>query len=71
MDPTLFIKRNMYFMNQYLFDDNYLIWNFGDDDKPTMKTLFSRYEEYALYQGMSRHILKPPDYLNYAKIYMI
>ena len=70
LDPTLFIKRNMYFMNQYLFDDNYLIWNFGDDDKPTMKTLFSRYEEYALYQGMSRHILKPPDYLNYAKIYI-
>ena len=22
------------------------------------------------YQGMNRHILKPPDYLNYARIYI-
>jgi hypothetical protein len=70
IDPTLFVKRNIFFMNQYLYDDDYLIWNFGDDDAPTQRTLFSRYEEYALYQGMNRHILKPPDYLNYARIYI-
>ena len=70
IDPTLFIKRNIFFMNQYLFDDNYLIWNFGEDAVPSVKTLFSRYEEYALYQGLDRYILEPPDYLNYARIYI-
>ena len=57
-------------MNQYLYDDNYLIWNFGDDAVPSVRTLFSRYEEYALHQGMDRYIKKPPDYLNYARIYI-
>ena len=70
IDPTLFIKRNIFFMNQYLYDDNYLIWNFGDDAVPSVRTLFSRYEEYALHQGMDRYIKKPPDYLNYARIYI-
>ena len=69
-DPTLFIKRNIFFMNQYLYDDDYLIWNFGDDVEPAKRTLFSRYEEYALYQGMDRLAEKPPDYMNYAKIYI-
>ena len=70
IDPTLFVKRNIFFMNQYLYNDDYLIWNFGEDDKPEQKTLFSRYEEYALYQGMNRYELKPPDYMNYARIYI-
>ena len=70
IDPTLFVKRNIFFMNQYLYNDDYLIWNFGDDDAPTQRTLFSRYEEYALYQGMSRYVLKPPDFMNYARIYI-
>lgn len=70
IDPTLFIKRNIFFMNQYLYDDNYLIWNFGEDAIPSVKTLFSRYEEYSLYQGMNRFESQPPDYLNYARIYI-
>ena len=70
IDPTLFIKRNIYFMNQYLYNDNYLIWNFGEGDEPDQRILFSRYEEYALYQGMKRYELKLPDYKNYAKIYI-
>ena len=57
-------------MNQYLYDDDYLIWNFGDDVEPAKRTLFSRYEEYSLYQGMDRLAEKPPDYMNYAKIYI-
>ncbi len=69
-DPTLFIKRNIFFMNQYLYDDDYLIWNFGDDVEPEKRTLFSRYEEYALYQGIDRLVQKPPDYMNYAKMYI-
>ena len=70
LNPTLSIRRNMYFMNQYLYDDDYLIWVFGDDADPrSTKTLFSRYEEYSLYQGTSR-APGSSDYTNYAKIYV-
>jgi len=57
-------------MNQYLYDDNYLIWVFGDDDDARyIKTLFSRYEEYSLYQGTHR-AKGSSDYTNYAKVYI-
>jgi hypothetical protein len=70
LNPTLSIRRNIYFMNQYLYDDNYLIWVFGDDDDARyIKTLFSRYEEYSLYQGMTR-AKGSSDYTNYAKVYI-
>ena len=55
LNPTLSIRRNIYYMNQYLYDDDYLIWVFGDDaEARSTKTLFSRYEEYSLYQGLNR-----------------
>ena len=70
LNPTLSIRRNIYFMNQYLYDDNYLIWVFGDDDDARyIKTLFSRYEEYSLYQGTHR-AKGSSDYTNYAKVYI-
>ena len=57
-------------MNQYLYDDDYLIWVFGDDADPRyIRTLFSRYEEYSLYQGTSR-AEGSSDYTNYAKVYI-
>ena len=69
-NPTLSIRRNIYFMNQYLYDDDYLIWVFGDDADPRyIRTLFSRYEEYSLYQGTSR-TEGSSDYTNYAKVYI-
>ena len=69
-DLTLFIKRNVFFMNQYLYNDDYLIWNFGDDDEPDIKTLFSRYEEYALYEGINRTYSLREDKKDYARIYI-
>ena len=70
LNPTLSIRRNIYFMNQYLYDDNYLIWVFGDDDDARyIKTLFSRYEEYSLYQGTNR-AKGSSDYTNYAKVFI-
>ena len=70
LNPTLFIKRNVYFMNQYLYDDDSLIAVFNSEKEPTeYRTLFSRYEEYALYMGMNREISKQ-DNNNYAKIYL-
>ena len=57
-------------MNQYLYDDDYLIWVFGDDaEAKSVKTLFSRYEEYSLYQGLNRESTAS-DYLNYAKVFI-
>ena len=56
-------------MNQYFTNDDYLIFNFGDDDEKEKKTLYSRYEEYALYMGFDRIIKKPYNYANFAKIY--
>ena len=47
MNPTLFIKRNVFFTNQYLYDDDFLLEVFDANEKPSqVKTLFSRYEEY-------------------------
>ena len=71
LNPTLFIKRNVFYMNQYLYDDDSLIAVFNSEEKPEQtKTLFSRYEEYSLYIGLDREITRPADYKNYAKIYM-
>ena len=52
LNPTLNIKRNIYFMNQYLYDDDSLIAVFEEEGEPNqIETLFSRYEEYALFKG--------------------
>ena len=70
LNPTMSIRRNIYFMNEHLYDDNYLFWVFGDDDEARyIKTIFSRYEEYSLYQGVNR-AQGSSDYLNYAKVYI-
>ena len=70
ISPILFIKRNIYFMNQYLYNDDNVFWVFRDEDPDELKTLFSRYEEYSLYLGFNRSITNPPNRDKYAKIYM-
>ena len=71
LNHTFYIKRNIYFMNQYLYDDDSLFAVFNEKEKPVqMRTLFSRYEEYALYLGLNRGKTKPTDYPNYAKLYV-
>ena len=71
LSPILFIKRNVFFMNQYLYDDDQLLTIFNEEEKPKqMKTLFSRYEEYSLYLGLERESTRPLNYINYAKIYV-
>ena len=69
LNPTLFLKRNVYFMNQYFTNDYYLIYVF-DEEKPNVTISYSRYEEYSLYKGTDRGNKKPYDYLNYAKMYI-
>ena len=71
LSPILSIKRNVYFMNQYLYDDDQLLTIFNEEQKPKeMKTLFSRYEEYSLYLGLERESTRPLNFFNYAKIYV-
>ena len=71
LSPILSIKRNVYFMNQYLYDDDQLLTIFNEEQKPKeMETLFSRYEEYSLYLGLERESTRPLNFINYAKIYV-
>ena len=70
LNPVLFIKRNIYFMNQYFTNDDYLMFVFEDSNEPDSKTLYSRYEEYSLYMGFGRNETKPHNYAKYAKIYI-
>ena len=69
LNPTLYLKMNAYFMNQYFSDDDYLIFNF-DETKPITKTLYSREETYSLYKGLDRSSSKPTDYKYYIKMYI-
>ena len=70
INPTLSIRRNLYFMNQYLYDDDSWFWVFTEDNEPEIKkTLFSRFEEYSLFQGLKRQE-NYTDYLNFVKLYI-
>ena len=70
LNPTLFIKRNVYFMNQYFTNDDFLMFVFGDDQVPEQKPLYSRYEEYALWKGLNRISTQPADFDTYSKVYL-
>ena len=69
LDPTLFLKMNIFFMNQHFKDDRDFIYNF-EDKKPQKTTLFSRLDKYSLYKGLDRGTAHPYDYKNYAKVYI-
>ena len=70
LNPALSIRKNMYFMNQYLYDDDYWVWFFNDqtDQERKLTSIYSRYEEYSLYQGLNR-TNSSSDYLNWAKLF--
>ena len=58
-------------MNQYLYDDDDILAIFDNGKKPDeIKTLFSRYEEYSLYQGLEREKTNPSNPNDYAKVYI-
>ena len=69
LNPTLYLKMNVFFMNQYFENDNYLLTVFGEDQS-IAKTLFSRVEQYSLYKGVNRYAKKPKDYKDYAKLFI-
>ena len=69
LDPTLFIKMNVFFMNQYFENDTNLIYIFNNKES-IVQTLFSRYTEYSLYKGLNRGIALPTEYENYADVFI-
>ena len=69
LNPTLFLKMNLYFMNKYFTDDNFLIY-FSDSENVATKASFSRYEEYNLYKGVNIYENKYKDYMHYARMYI-
>ena len=69
LDPTLFLKMNVFFMNQHFKDDSNFIYNF-EEKEPVITTLFSRLDKYSLYKGLDRGTEAPYNYNNYAKVYI-
>ena len=69
LSPILFLKTNIFFMNQYFNDDKLLIFDEGETNR-NIKTLFSRTEDYSLYKGLDRGTLKYYNYQYYASIYI-
>ena len=70
LNPTLSTRRNMYFMNQHLYDeDSYnFVFNNQNNDESQLSSIYSRYEEYSLYQGLNRTNTSS-DYLNWVKLF--
>ena len=70
INPTLSTRRNLFFMNQYLYDDDFLVSVFHEESEINRKrTLFSRFEEYSLFQGLKRQ-KNSTDYLNFVKVFV-
>ena len=71
LNPTLFLKMNVYFKNQYFNNDNFLLFVFDEkQETTTIHTLFSRIEDYSLYKGLNRGVSLPNDNTKYANIYI-
>ena len=68
LSPILFLKTNIYFMNQYFSDDKLLL--FDEEDNTLVQSLFSRYESYSQYKGLNRSFHKSRDYNYYGNIYI-
>jgi len=70
LNPTLFLKMNVFFKNQYFNNDNFLLFVFDEEVETTTHTLFSRLEEYSLYKGLDKGTVLPKDNAKYANIYI-
>ena len=72
INPTLFLKMNVFFMNFHLNNDTTLIpiKSGNKEEEPLLKTGFSRAEQYFLYKGLDRFSKKPYNYNKYANLYI-
>ena len=70
LNPTLIQKKNIFFMNYHLLDDNQILHIDKDEGKKETKTGLSRIEDYAVYKGLDRVNNKVEDYETYGKMYI-
>ena len=70
LNPTLIQKKNVFFMNYHLLDDNLFFHVKKEKEKPVVKTGLSRVEDYSVYKGLDRAARKAEDYAEYAKLYI-
>ena len=72
LNPTLFQKKNIFYMNYHLNNETQ-IFHFNTkmaEEIPRKETGLSRTEDYSLYKGLNRSLTKPEDESYYAKIYI-
>jgi len=70
LNPTLIQKKNIFFMNYHLYDDDHFFHIFDNKEEPINRTGLSRVEDYAVYKGLDRAVTKTEDYSIYAKMYI-
>ena len=70
LNPTVIQKKNIYYANYHLTDDDSIIRLGSEDPHPVIKTGLSRTEDYSLYKGLDRTSRDDNDNINYAKIYI-
>ena len=58
LNPTIIQKKNVFFMNYHLLDDDLLIHFNQNEEKEVIKTGLSRVEDYSMYKGLDRAIKK-------------
>ena len=69
LNPVLYLKMNVYFMNQY-FEDDHNLFSISKEKEPIKKIIFSRTEDYFSYKGKDRGEKKPQNYENFAKFFV-
>ena len=69
LDPNYVKKMNAFFLNQHLYNDDYLIGVFNAQNSHK-NTKFSRTEDYSIYKGMNRYKSGLYNYQEYAKLYI-
>ena len=70
LNPTIIQKKNVFFMNYHLLDDNYILRFNQNEEKPEIKTGLSRVEDYSVYKGLDRAERKAESYWEYAKLFI-
>ena len=70
LNPTLIQKKNIYYMNYHLTDDDSIIRFGNGGGKEEIRTGLSRVEDYATYKGANGRYNWYEDYQYYSKIYI-
>ena len=70
LDPTVIQKKNVFYMNYHLYDDDSFIHVGLDKEKSKDIIGFSRVEDYSVYIGENRYYSENKDKYVYAKLYI-